>query len=138
MGPGGGASAQRHLPQAQPRLTRDRWAGRAFAGAVLVSLVVLFSPSTPSEGGLHGLDKAVHALLFCALAASTRWRWGRGLWAVIGYAVLSEVLQATLPIHRDGDVFDALADSAGALCGWLLAVRLPQGDGHCEVRDHTG
>ena len=89
-------------------------------------------------GGLRGIDKVVHVLLFCALAASTRWRWRRGLWVVSAYAVVSEVLQATLPIHRDGDPFDALADSAGAVLGWLLAVRLPQDEADSVVPDHTG
>jgi VanZ family protein len=84
---------------------------------------VLFSPSTPNEGGGHGVDKLVHAALFGALALTTRRRYARGLWAVLAYAWLSELLQAVLPIHRDGDVFDALADTAGALLGWALAGR---------------
>ena len=90
---------------------------------VLVSLVVLFSPSTPSVGGIVGLDKVVHASLFGALAACTSWRFGRGLVLVLGYAVVSEVLQATLPIARTGDPLDAIADGAGAALGWLLTSR---------------
>jgi VanZ family protein len=70
----------------------------------------------------------VHAGLFAALAVTTRLRFGRGLWAVVAYAAVSEVLQAVLPISRDGDVLDAAADVAGALLGWwLLARRHPQG-----------
>ena len=79
---------------------------------------MLFSPSTPSEGGGYGLDKVVHVLVFAALAASTRGRFGRGLVLVLLYAPVSEVLQAVLPIHRDGNVPDALADVGGALAGW--------------------
>ena len=101
-----------------------RWATRAFVAVVLLSLIVLFSPRTPSTGGIYGVDKVVHCTLFGLLAATTRWRFGRGLPWVIGYAVLSEVLQATLPISRDGDPFDALADSVGACAGWWLARRL--------------
>ena len=103
-------------------MSRSRWAGRVFAAVVVLSLVVLFTPRAPSGPGLPQFDKLVHAVLFAALAASTRWRFGRGLALVLGYAVLSEVLQAFLPIDRDGDPLDAFADSAGAALGWL-AVR---------------
>ena len=104
---------------------RARWATPALVAVVLLSLVVLFSPRTPSEGGLYGADKVVHATLFAMLAAATRWRFGRGLALVLGYAVLSEVLQATLPISRDGNIPDALGDAVGAVVGWLVARRLP-------------
>ena len=87
------------------------------------SLVVLFSPSTPSDGGIYGVDKLVHATLFAALAATTRARFGRGLLLVLLYAPASEVLQAVLPIHRDGNVPDALADVTGALVGWWAVTR---------------
>lgn len=90
---------------------------------MLVSLGVLFSPTVPSEGGVHNLDKVVHAALFAALAVTTRLRFGKGLLLVVLYAVLSEVLQAVLPIHRDGNALDALADAAGAIVGWGLASR---------------
>jgi len=89
----------------------------------VLSLVILFSPSTPSEGGLYGLDKVVHATLFAALALTTRWRFGRGLVFVLAYAAASEVLQAVLPISRDGNVPDVLADAVGALVGWYWASR---------------
>ena len=88
-----------------------------------VSLVVLFSPSTPSEGGLYGLDKVVHATLFLLLALTTRLRFGRGLPWVLLYAPASEVLQAVLPIHRDGNLPDAAFDCVGAVLGWWLATR---------------
>ena len=70
---------------------------------------------------MPGLDKVIHAALFALLAVTTRRRYGRGLGLVLGYAGLSEVLQAVLPIHRDGDVLDFLADSACALAGWAGA-----------------
>ncbi len=92
-----------------------------FPVAVLVSLVVLFAPTAPGDGGVEGLDKVVHALLFALLAACTRWRFGRGLLAVLAYAVVSELLQDVLPIARDGNVADALADGMGAVAGWVLA-----------------
>lgn len=88
---------------------------------VLVSLVVLFSPRAPGDGGVEGLDKVVHAVLFAMLAVCTRWRYGRGLLAVLAYAVASELLQDALPIARDGSPADALADGVGAVAGWVLA-----------------
>jgi len=94
--------------------------------AVLVSLVVLFVPRTPSEQSIPNLDKAVHATLFLVLAATTRWRFGprvAGLVAVVAYAVASELIQWQWLAHRDGDWRDAAADAAGALLGWLLATR---------------
>jgi VanZ family protein len=86
--------------------------------------VVLFSPTTPTTGSLPGVDKVVHATLFLCLAVATRARFGRGLPWVLLYAGVSEVLQAVLPIHRDGDILDALADCTGALIGWRVARRL--------------
>jgi VanZ family protein len=93
---------------------------------VLVSLVVLFAPRTPSEQSIPNLDKVVHAGVFLALAATTRWRFGpavAGLVLVAAYAVTSELIQWQWLAHRDGDVRDAVADLAGAVLGWLLARR---------------
>lgn len=69
----------------------------------------------------------MHALLFAALAATTRWRFGPGLLGlglVAAYAVLSEVVQGTLIGTRSGDGYDVVADLLGATAGWLLARRL--------------
>ena len=95
--------------------------------AVVVSLVVLFAPSGVGTPVFPGADKVVHLLLFAALAATTRWRFGAAaaaLGAVAGYAVLSEVLQATVLADRSGDAYDVAADLLGAVGGWLLARRL--------------
>ena len=69
-------------------------------------------------------DKVVHGGLFLLLAVTTRWRFGPRLGmlaTVAAYAVLSEIVQAVLLPDRSGDPFDALADTTGALLGWLLA-----------------
>ena len=89
----------------------------AFAG----SLVVLFSPKTPDGVGSHGRDKLIHACLFGLLAFLAQRAYGFGLLLVLAYAVVSEVLQAVLPIGRDGNVLDALADMTGALLAWRWA-----------------
>lgn len=90
---------------------------------------MLFSPSTPSEGGIYGLDKAVHASLFAALAFTAVRRYGRRgavLLPLLAYSPVSEVLQAVLPIHRDGSFADAVADLVGVLIAWSWVSRHPQ------------
>ena len=70
------------------------------------------------------IDKLVHGGLFLLLAVATRWRFGPRLGrraAVTAYGVLSEIAQAVLLPDRSGDPSDALADTTGALLGWLLA-----------------
>ena len=45
------------------------------------------------------------------------------LWAIlltIGYGALTEILQTTVFIQRNGDVRDALANSIGAFAGWYV------------------
>ena len=90
---------------------------------MLVSLVVLFAPSSGGSGP-PGSDKVVHLLLFAALAASTRWRFGAllpGLVAVAAYAPVSEAVQALLLPGRSGDLLDVVADLTGVALGWTLA-----------------
>jgi VanZ family protein len=107
-----------------------RWAGRvAFAAVVLLSLVVLFSPGSDVPSGIPISDKVIHFSLFAALAVTGRLAAIPPLPLALGlvaYAGVSEVLQTVLPINRDGDVRDALADSLGVLAGigvHALAVR---------------
>ena len=97
----------------------------AFAGAVLVSLVVLFAPSSGEAGSIPHLDKAVHAAVFGLLAATGVWRFGRAgavLAACLAYAVGSEVVQHVALAERSGDVLDVAADGLGALAGVLGAL----------------
>ena len=94
---------------------------------MLLSLYVLFTPRTGGEALFYGADKVVHAGLFGLLAATTRWRFGAaaaGLAAVASYAVLSELVQATLLSTRSGDAYDVVADLVGTAAGWALAARL--------------
>jgi VanZ family protein len=95
-----------------------------FALVCLASLWVLFSPGSETPDVAIS-DKLVHGTLFAALAIT-------GVLAgvpvkalapaLVVYAGLSEVLQATLPIDRDGDWHDAVADTIGAAIGLLLGV----------------
>ena len=99
----------------------------AFSGVAAGSLVVLFAPSGGGAPLFPYDDKVVHATLFALLAGTARWRFGAGpavLGAVCAYAPVSELVQAGLLPGRSGDVYDVLADLAGALAGWALAGRL--------------
>ncbi len=109
---------------------RSQLARPVFAGLLGISLVMLLLPG--DEVSTAPNDKLVHGLTFVALAVAGRWagirpvRLGLGLAA---YAVATEILQAVLPIDRDGDVRDFLADAMGIVFGLLLswlAVRVAQ------------
>lgn len=106
---------------------RPRWAVPALVVAVLVNVVVLYSPSGPGETVFPGADKIVHVLVFAAVAVTARWV-GAPAWLVgvllVAHAVESELVQHYLLPHRDGDVWDAVADSAGALAGLAVAPLL--------------
>lgn len=88
---------------------------------------MLFSPGSTVPSTLPHADKVLHLLMFGALAVSCRWA-GVSVVATLGsllvFAVLSEVLQAHLPINRSGNMLDVLADGVGIVCGLLLAQRL--------------
>lgn len=119
-----GRTSVRHDPS-RPALGAAWWRS-ALALAVLLQLVVLYDPSQPSVGGLAGvtgLDKIVHAGVFALVMVA-----GRGarlprvplLLLTVVQAPVSEVVQATLLSHRDGDPWDVVADLAGCLLGWWL------------------
>lgn len=86
---------------------------------------MLFSPATRVPSGIEINDKVVHASLFLVLAV-TGVVAGLPLRAVAFglaiYAGVSEVLQAVLPIDRDGSVYDALADLFGVAVGLAAAA----------------
>ena len=95
----------------------------AFAGVVALSLVMLFSPAS-GEHEVAVSDKLIHFLLFAALAATGRLAGVPTVQLAIGlagYAAASELLQAALPIERNGDVRDAVADVLGGAVGLGLA-----------------
>lgn len=91
---------------------------------VLLSLYVLFTPRTGGDGLFYGSDKVVHLVLFGLLAATTRWRFGAGLWLVAVYAPASELVQGLALPTRSGDPYDVVADLLGVLLGWMLAGRV--------------
>lgn len=97
-----------------------------FIVVVLISLVVIYIPGSGVPGSPDGTDKLVHLGLFFLLALTGRIAGIPTVWlglALLAYAPISEVLQANLPINRDGNAGDALADALGVLTG-LFAGRL--------------
>ncbi|MFI9009784.1 VanZ family protein [Actinosynnema sp. NPDC053489] len=105
-----------------------------FVVAVLLSVIVLFTPESGVPTAPPGTDKVVHFLLFALLMGTGRYaRWPVRPLALglVGYAAVSEVLQWLITsLGRSGDVLDGLVDVAGVGLGWLLTRRV----GH---RDHT-
>jgi hypothetical protein len=101
----------------------------AFAVAVLVSLAVLFAPASDVPAAPPGVDKVVHGLLFLALALTGRWAGMRQSLlgaALVGYAVVSELVQGLTPLNRSMSLGDWLADVVGAVAGlalWALILR---------------
>jgi VanZ family protein len=80
-----------------------------------------------NEGGSHS-DKLVHlagyaVLMFWWTQLVVDRRWKLALVAVL-YGIAIEGLQGLTP-NRQPDAFDALANSAGVLIGWLAAHLLP-------------
>jgi hypothetical protein len=101
----------------------------AFAVAVLVSLAVLFAPGSDVPTAPMGVDKIVHLALFAVLALTGRWA---GLGArtlgmlLLGYAVVSELVQGLTPLARSASLADGLADVTGVVLGllaWDLLAR---------------
>jgi len=97
----------------------------AFWAALLLSAVVLLVPRAPSPGpDVPGLDKLVHAGVFCLLALTSCRRFGRRTtvaFALVGYAVGTEVVQGLVLPQRSAEVLDVGADLAGAALGWVLS-----------------
>jgi hypothetical protein len=96
----------------------------AFAATVALQLVLLYWPFAPGGGGLPHQDKAVHLLIFAAVAwtglrAGVPTRWLLAL--LVLHAGVSELVQARLLPDRSGDPADVLADLLGVLAGTLLA-----------------
>lgn len=99
-----------------------------FAVVVLISLVVLFTPTSGVPTTPPGTDKAIHLVLFAALGATgvlARCRTRPLLLGLACYAGISEVVQAVLPLGRSGGVLDAGVDLLGGAGGWWAARRAP-------------
>ncbi|WP_439660794.1 VanZ family protein [Lentzea sp. HUAS TT2] len=95
-----------------------------FVIAALLSVVVLFTPESGVPTSPPGTDKVVHTVLFALLAFTGLYaKLPRILLLLVVYAGVSEVLQQVItPLHRSGDVLDALVDVLGIGLGWAIAA----------------
>jgi len=102
----------------------------AYGAAIAILLYLCLAPvrDLPPE---TLWDKAEHAIAWFVLAGVGLlfWPWRPG--RVAGFALvlgaLVEVLQATMPLGRDGDWHDWIADSVGvaaALLAWAIIQRI--------------
>jgi hypothetical protein len=97
----------------------------AFGAALVLQLIIVYSPSGVGGPEITGLDKVVHVGIFAApalagLMAGISAPWVLGALAL--HAPVTELVQHFALPHRDGDVFDVLADLGGVTLGALAAV----------------
>jgi len=115
---------------------------RRFWPSLLWALVILILTGVPGKyipefvsfWDWIGPDKFVHLFIFGTLSflvffdLRVQYHAHKNRWiiviAVLGitvaYALLTEILQATVFIGRDGNVYDFLANTVGAVAGWLV------------------
>jgi len=110
---------------------RKPFAG-AFIGLIFVSAAAGFSPSDYKIPSYKQSDKALHFIAFFLLTFCFYWILETSRRKVlqltftvctIGLGVASEVVQGLLPIHRDIDYYDIVANVLGSLialgaCNW--------------------
>ncbi len=100
------------------------WNWLGLAAALTLQSITLYAPQAPSVGGGWGLDKIVHATVFALVAAAAiRCEIPLGVigTVLVGYAGLSELIQAVALADRRGDPQDVLADVIG--CAAVLLWR---------------
>ena len=118
------AGAPRTVPGSDPHMSKRLWR-LVFRVALAVQLIAVYAPNGPSGPQINGLDEVIHVLIFAApalaaLMVGMRARWALGILAV--HAPISELIQHFVLAHRDGDVFDVMADLGGVVLGGLAYV----------------
>ena len=88
--------------------------------AVVIALIMLFSPGSTVPSSPENTDKITHTLMFAVLAITSLHAripvWLTAVWLLI-FAATSEVLQAALPISRSGSIWDGSAEQLGIAKG---------------------
>ena len=112
-----------------------RWPRAAFVAAVLLNLVVLFSPRAGGGDLFAGADTLVHVVVFAVVALTGRLvglrTWPLAL-VLLVHAVESELVQHYWLTRRSGDPVDAAADVLGVLVGLLAAWMLARRDSRAD------
>lgn len=82
------------------------------------------SSDLPKDPGVPGLDKVVHFGLFSGLVFLWQFRFPeRTLWVcliAIAFGIAVEFVQEWIGNGRSFDVYDIVADSLGAVSGWVV------------------
>lgn len=110
----------------RPRLWLGVW---CFGWLLCIALSLLAPPPIPAQ--LPEGDKIGHFLAYALLAAWAVWIFRdarshrRAALALFALGIAIEIAQGTLTSNRMMDARDALADGAGVLVGWWLALRWP-------------
>lgn len=115
-----------------------RWG--AFALAVAIQLVVLYSPESGGTPPFPHADKVVHVGVFAIVAVTgvlARLRPVPLGAVLVAHAVISEVVQAVVLPGRSGSPWDAVADVLGAALGLLLAASWTRGPHRQPARRDT-
>ncbi|MDB5351852.1 MAG: hypothetical protein JWN86_3099 [Planctomycetota bacterium] len=121
-----------------PRPRHPRIGPWIVVGWIFLILAVCWTPANrmpiPERQPLvPHLDKVIHFGMFAVLGLLAGWAGilrGRTIMLValgVGLAITSELGQATRFVARDADVWDALADIVGAVCGLAVAASFAGG-----------
>ncbi len=121
------------IPETQRGKHRRRLANGAVAGYWLAMFVGTHIPNPEAIIGPEVSDKLLHFVAYFVLMGlfagrerllGARWPAGRtlGRWLLLltAYAAIDELLQAVPGINRHADLYDALADMAGAFVASIL------------------
>ena len=118
-----------------PQFIKNLWPAIVWLGGIFV-LTLFPGNYFPKVSGLWSLfsaDKLIHICLFAGLSflllsglEKQYFRYNRRYIQVIvagfsiGIAMITELLQWQLPIKRDGNIYDFIANFAGIVVGFLL------------------
>jgi VanZ family protein len=117
-------------------LIRKLWPSLVWALVILVltGLPGKYIPEVVGFWDWIGPDKFVHVFIFGTLSflifynLRAQYRASNKRFIIVisiigvtlAYALLTEILQATVFIGRDGNVYDFLANTVGAFSGWFM------------------
>lgn len=104
------------------------------AGIFLLTLLPgNYFPQVTDFWSLFSPDKLIHIALFAGLvlllipgihkqypSCSKRYKYGIVVVTSVLIAILTELLQRYLPLKRDGNLYDVIADVAGIFVGFLV------------------
>lgn len=113
---------------------KNFWPGLIWA-CIILALTLLpgnYFPAVNRFWNLFSPDKLVHLFIFGVLVfllkqgsykqysdSSNRYIIMAPIVAAVGFGIITEFLQAVLPIGRDANIYDAVANFVGIMLGWI-------------------